>query len=333
VNGIAQRPVVVLTGASAGIGRAVARLLAEHGARLGLVARGRERLGATAAEVERLGGEALALPLDVSDSYAVEAAADRVESTFGPIDAWINNAMASVFSPIRDLRPGELERVTDVTYHGVVHGTRAALRRMQPRDRGTIVQVSTGLAFRAIPLQAAYCAAKHAVSGFTDALRCELRHERSGVRLTMVHLPATNTPQFDWIENHLPRRPAPPDPIYQPELAARAVVWALDHAPRQLYVGGPTVLALWAQRLFPGLADRYLARKAWEGQLSEEPEPSSRRSNLWEPAPGDHAARGRFDARAVDRSAQLWLATHRPVLLGALTMAAAFLLRAGWRRG
>jgi NAD(P)-dependent dehydrogenase (short-subunit alcohol dehydrogenase family) len=306
--------VVVVTGASAGIGRATVRELARRGARIGLIARGVERLEATAREVEELGGRALVLPLDVADAAAVEAAAGRVEEELGPIDAWINNAMASVFSPIREMTAAEYERVTAVTYLGVVHGTLAALRRMGPRDRGTIVQISSGLAYRAIPLQSAYCAAKHAGLGFTDSLRCELLHDRSRVRVTVVHLPATNTPQFDWVANRLPGRPSPPDPIYQPEVDVKGILWALDHAPRQLYIGAPTVAALWAQRLVPGLADRYLARKAWEGQLAPEPDPPSRPSNLWQPVPGEQGAHGRFDDRAVERSPQLWMATHRPLL-------------------
>jgi NAD(P)-dependent dehydrogenase (short-subunit alcohol dehydrogenase family) len=327
--------VVVVTGASAGIGRATVRELARRGARIALIARGEERLQATAREVDELGGRALVLPLDVADAAAVEAAAARTEDELGPIEAWINNAMLSVFSPIREMTAAEYERVTAVTYLGAVHGTQAALRRMLPRDRGTIVQISSGLAYRAIPLQSAYCAAKHAVTGFTDALRCELLHDKSRVRVTMVHLPATNTPQFDWVENRLPGRPAPPDPIYQPEVDARAILWALDHAPRQLYVGGPTVAALWAQRFLPGLTDRYLARKAWEGQLAPEPDTPSRPANLWQPVPGDQAAHGRFDDRAVDRSAQLWMATHRPLLaaIAGVAGAAAGLLWSRRRRG
>jgi NAD(P)-dependent dehydrogenase (short-subunit alcohol dehydrogenase family) len=321
--------VVVVTGASAGIGRATVRELARRGARIGLIARGVERLEATAREVEELGGRALVLPLDVADADAVEAAAERVERELGPIDAWINNAMTSVFAPIRETTPAEYERVTAVTYLGVVHGTLAALRRMQARDRGTILQVSSGLAYRAIPLQSAYCAAKHAGLGFTDSLRCELLHDKSRVRLTSVHLPATNTPQFDWAASRLPGRPSPPDPIYQPEVDARAIVWALEHAPRQLYVGGPTVALLWAQRLLPGLTDRYLARKAWEGQIA--PEPPARATNLWEPVPGEQAAHGRFDGRAVDRSTQVWMATHRP-LLAAVAGAVAAAAGALWLR-
>ena len=321
--------VVVVTGASAGIGRATVRELARRGARIGLVARGRERLEAAAREVEELGGRALVLPLDVADAVAVEAAAARTEEAFGPLEAWINNAMLSVFSPIAELTAAEVRRVTEVTYLGVVHGTQAALRRMLPRDRGHVLQVGSALSWRAIPLQAAYCAAKHAVLGFTDALRCELRHERSAVRVSMVHLPATNTPQFDWAASRLPRRPAPAGPILQPEVAARAILFALEHPRRQLYVGGTTVAALWAQRLVPGLADRYLARKAWEGQLGEEPEPGGRRGNLWQPVPGAWAAHGRFDERATGRSLQLLAATNRRTLgaLAALAALGALLLR------
>jgi len=325
--------VVVVTGASAGIGRAVVRLLAARGASLGLIARGVERLEATAREVESLGGRALVLPLDVADATAVEDAATRVEEELGPIDAWINNAMVSVLSPISDLSAAEVERVTKVTYLGTVHGTQAALRRMRPRGHGVILQVSSGLAYRAIPLQAAYCAAKHAVLGFTDSLRCELLHEKSGVRVTAVHLPATNTPQFDWMENHLARRAAPPDPIYQPEVPARAIVWALEHTPRELHVGFPTVAMLWAHRIAPGLTDRILAGTGWEGQLSEEPEPPERSSNLWRSVGGTQEAHGRFDDRAVDRSPQLWLATHRPLLGAALAGVALGALVARFVRG
>jgi NAD(P)-dependent dehydrogenase (short-subunit alcohol dehydrogenase family) len=312
--------VAVVTGASAGIGRATVRELARRGTRLGLVARGREGLEATAAEVERLGGRALVLPADVADADAVEEAARRAEETLGPIDVWVNNAMLSVFSPIRQMAPDEFRRVTEVTYLGVVHGTRAALRRMQPRDSGLIVQVSSALAYRAIPLQSAYCAAKHAVLGFTDSLRCELLHDRSAVRVTMVHLPAVNTPQFDWVRSRLPRRASPPDPLYQPELAARAILYAIDHPRRDVYFGASTVELLYAQQLVPGLVDRYLSRYVWDGQMSSEPEDPERPHNLWQPLPGDHGPHGRFDDRALTRSRQLWATMNRP-LLGATAAA------------
>jgi len=327
-------PVVVITGGSAGIGRATARALARRGARIGLLARGRDGLEAAAREVEELGGQAVVLPADVADDAAVERAAERTEQAFGPIDVWINNAMVSVFAPIRAMTALEFRRVTEVTYLGVVHGTQAALRRMLPRDRGLVVQVSSALAYRAIPIQSAYCAAKHAVLGFTDALRCELLHDRSAVEVTMVHLPAVNTPQFDWVENHLPNRPAPPDPLYQPEVAARGIVSAIDNPRRDLYVGSTTVAARYAQRFLPGLTDRYLARTAWEGQFSAEPDDPGRPSNLWDPLPGDHGAHGRFDDRAKGRSAQLWMTTHRGGLAAAAVgFAGLFCLLAGRHRG
>jgi NAD(P)-dependent dehydrogenase (short-subunit alcohol dehydrogenase family) len=329
-------PVVVVTGASAGIGRATVRELARRRARLGLVARGRDGLEAAAREVEAAGGHALLLPGDVADPAALEDAAAKTESAFGPLDAWVNNAMVSVFSPIRQMTAEEFRRVTDVTYLGVVHGTLAALRRMQPRNRGVIVQVSSALAYRAIPIQSAYCAAKHAVLGFTDALRCELLHDRSRVQVTMVHLPAVNTPQFNWVKNRLPGRPAPPDPIYQPELAARAIVYAMDHPRRDVYVGSTTLRALYAQRFIPGLTDRYLARTAWEGQMANEPDDPNRMDNLHGPLPGDHGAHGRFDDRALGHSLQAWVATHRTEVTMAGAVAAALGgLRAllGRRRG
>jgi short-subunit dehydrogenase len=314
--------VAVVTGGSAGIGRATVRELARRGTRLGILARGLDGLDATVAEVERLGGQALALPVDVADADAVEEAARRTEEAFGPIEVWVNNAMASVFSPIRAMTSGEYRRVTEVTYLGVVHGTQAALRRMLPRDRGLIVQVSSALAYRAIPLQSAYCAAKHAVLGFTDSLRSELIHDRSQVQVTMVHLPAVNTPQFDWVKNRLPNRPAPPDPVYQPELAARAILHAIDHPRRDVYCGDTTVKLLYAQRFIPGVTDRYLARHAWEDQMAGEPDDPGRPHNLWSPLPGDQGAHGRFDGRAKDRSLQLWGATHRPALAAAALGAA-----------
>jgi NAD(P)-dependent dehydrogenase (short-subunit alcohol dehydrogenase family) len=325
--------VVVVTGASAGIGRATVRLLARRGARIGLVARDRERLEKTAQEVESLGGRALVLPADVADAEAVEDAARRTEEAFGPLDAWINNAMLSVFAPIWQVTPAEFRRVTEVTYLGYVHGTLAALRRLMPRDRGVIVQVSSALAYRAIPIQSAYCAAKHAVLGFTDALRSELLHEKSRVKVTMVHLPATNTPQFDWVTNRLPGRPAPPDPLYQPEVAARGILFALDHPRRDVYVGDTTVKALYAQRFFPRLFDRWLAANAWEGQMdASEPDDPERPSNLWEPVRGAWQAHGRFDHRAVDRSAQLWVTTHRGAIAAAAAGVAGLAALIGWRR-
>lgn len=296
---------VVVTGASAGVGRAVARAFAERGASVALVARGRDGLHAAAREVEAAGGRALVLPLDTADAAAVEHAAARAEAELGPIDVWVNNAMVSVFAPVSQLTADEVRRVTEVTYLGYVHGTLSALRRMAPRDRGTIVQVGSALAYRSIPLQAAYCGAKHAIEGFTESLRCELRHDRSGVRVTSVHLPAVNTPQFGWVRNRLSRRAQPVPPIFQPEVAARAIVWAADRAPRELKVGWPTVRAVYLERVVPGLLDRYLAAKGYDGQQTGEPADPDGPDNLFGPLPGDAGAHGRFDERAHRSSPHL----------------------------
>jgi NAD(P)-dependent dehydrogenase (short-subunit alcohol dehydrogenase family) len=303
--------VVVITGASAGVGRATAANFARRGARIGLLARGRSRLEAAKAEVESLGGHAIALPTDVADSAAVEAAADAVEREFGPIDIWVNNAMATVFSPAWEVTPDELRRATEVTYLGAAHGTLAALRRMRPRNHGTIVQVGSALAYRAIPLQAPYCAAKHALRGYTDAVRCELLHEGSKVHLTMVHLPALNTPQFSWGRTRLPNHPQPVPPIFQPEVAADAIVWAAYHRRREVFVGWPTVKAVFGNKLAPRYADRKLAEMGYEAQQTQEPLPPGRPDNLFEPAPGDYGAHGVFDARARARSIQLWISKRR----------------------
>ena len=310
--------VVVITGASAGVGRATARAFARRGARIGLLARGSEGLDATRREVEWIGGQALALPTDVSDADVVESAAKAVENAFGPIDVWINNAMVSVFSPIKWMEPDEFRRVTEVTYLGYVYGTLAALRRMLPRDYGTIVQVGSALAYRGIPLQAAYCAAKHAVEGFTDSLHAELLHDKSNVKLTMIQMPALNTPQFDWVKSRLPKRAQPVPPVFQPELAADAIVWAVDHPRREYWVGGPTVRAVLINRLFPGLVDRFLARTGYQSQQTSQPEDPERPHNLWEPVPGEPGAHGRFDDQAKDVSVQFWLNKHRrPIALAA----------------
>jgi short-subunit dehydrogenase len=303
--------VVVITGASAGVGRATAQAFARRKARIGLLARGRERLEATRGEVEAAGGRALVCPTDVADANQVEAAAAAIEDAFGPIDIWVNNAMTSVFSPVKQMTADEIRRVTEVTYLGYVHGTLSALRRMLPRDRGVIVQVGSALAYRSIPLQAAYCGAKHAIVGFTDSLRCELIHDSSNVRLTAVHMPALNTPQFNWVLSRLPRKPQPVPPIFQPEVAADAIVWAAHHNRRELNVGWPTVQAIWAQKVFPGLLDRYLAKTGYDGQQYDGAADPNRPSNLWEPVPGDFGAHGDFDSRARDWSPQLWANTRR----------------------
>jgi NAD(P)-dependent dehydrogenase (short-subunit alcohol dehydrogenase family) len=309
--------VVVITGASSGVGRATARALAAGGARLGLLARGREGLEAARAEVEQAGGEALALPTDVADPDAVDKAAQAVEREYGPLDVWVNNAMVSVFSPVAELEAEEIRRVTETTYLGTVYGTLAALRRMLPRDRGVIVQVGSALAYRAIPLQAAYCGAKHAIQGFTESLRTELLHEGSNVKVTMVQLPALNTPHFSVVKSRLPRHPQPVPPVYQPEVAAEAVVWAADNpGRRELWVGGSTVRALLADKVVPGLLDLYLARAGYESQQTDEPIEPERPSNLWEPVPGDRGTHGIFEAEAHSGSRQLWLARHRTLLLG-----------------
>jgi NAD(P)-dependent dehydrogenase (short-subunit alcohol dehydrogenase family) len=293
------------------VGRAVARAFAREGANVGLLARGRDGLEGARREVEELGGRALVLPTDVSDAEAVERAARTVEREFGPIDVWINNAMVSVFSPVKQMRPEEYRRVTEVTYLGYVYGTLAALKRMLPRDRGVIIQVGSALAYRGIPLQSAYCAAKHAVQGFVDSLRCELLHDNSRVRVTMVQLPAMNTPQFSWVKSRLPRKPQPVPPIYQPEVGAEAVLFAARNDRREMYVGYPTVQAIVGDKVAPGFADRYLAKNGYDAQQTREPVGPGRRDNLWEPLPGDHGAHGTFDDRASASSPQLWLNMNR----------------------
>jgi short-subunit dehydrogenase len=294
---------VVITGASAGVGRATARVFAERGAALGLIARGQEGLDATVKEMSACGVQAIAISADVADASAVEEAAERLERELGPIDVWVNNAMVSVFSPVDQLTAAEARRVTEVTYLGCVHGTLSALARMRRRDSGTIVQVGSALAYRSIPLQAAYCGAKHAVEGFSQSLRCELLHDNCAVRITMVQLPALNTPQFDWVRTHLRRSPRPVPPIFQPEVAAKAIVWAAEHAPRELKVGWPTVRTVYLDRIVPGRIDRYLGRRGYELQQGDYPTDDQRHDNLFEPLGGDHGAHGGFDAdsRATSR--------------------------------
>jgi NAD(P)-dependent dehydrogenase (short-subunit alcohol dehydrogenase family) len=295
-----SKRVVVVTGGTAGVGRATVRELARRGASVGILARGVEGLDAARDEVEALGARALAIKTDVANPAEVESAAEWIETELGPIDAWVNNAMVSVFSPIRSTTADEFRRVTEVTYLGVVHGTLAALRRMLPRDSGVVVQVGSALAYRSIPLQSAYCAAKHAVAGFTDSLRSELLHDHSGVRVTMVQLPALNTPQFDWVRSRLPQRAQPVPPIYQPEVAARAILRAIERPEREFHIGLPTVAAIQLQKLVPGLLDRYLASTAYDGQQTEEPEDATRADNLFAPVGVDLGAHGRFDAMARD---------------------------------
>lgn len=322
-----QPQVVVITGASAGVGRAAAVAFAKRGARLGLIARGRERLHEAVEEVHANGGEAIALPADVARAREIERSASIVEDRFGPIDVWVNNAMTSVFSRVSDMQPREYRRVTEVTYLGVVHGTLAALHRMKragPAGRGCIVQVGSALCYRAIPLQSAYCAAKHAIIGFTDSLRCELIDEGSDIHLTVVHLPAVNTPQFGWVKSRLPSKAQPVPPIFQPEIAADAIVYASQNRRREVLLGMPTVKATMGQKFIPGWLDHYLAENAIDGQQTNEPEDPNRPHNLWRPVPGHHGAHGEFDDRAKCWSGQWVLSKHRSlagVLAGAAVIA------------
>jgi NAD(P)-dependent dehydrogenase (short-subunit alcohol dehydrogenase family) len=289
---------------------------------VGLIARGWDGLEGARREVEAAGSQAIVLPVDVSDADAVEAAAERVERELGPIDVWVNNAMVSVFSPVAKMTADEFRRVTEVTYLGFVHGTLSALKRMKPRDRGTIVQVGSSLCYRGIPLQSAYCGAKHAVQGFTESLRCELIHDASNVRVTMVHLPATNTPQFDWSRSRMPRRAQPVPPIYQPEVAARAIYHAAHHYRREWNVGWITDVVLAGNAVLPGVGDHYLAANGYESQMTSEPEQRGRADNLYDPLPGDHGARGRFGDRSAAYSPQLWFTQNRGMVLAGLGLAA-----------
>jgi short-subunit dehydrogenase len=320
--GNSSKEVVVITGASAGVGRAVVREFARREASIGLIARGKERLEAAKREVEQAGGKALALPVDVADAGQVESAAERVENELGPIDIWINDAMTTIFAPIHQIQPDEFKRATEVTYLGFVYGTMAALKRMRPRDAGTIVQVGSALAYRSIPLQSAYCGAKHAMIGFTDSLRCELIHQNSRVHVTVVNLPAMNTPQFSWCRTRLPRQPQPVPPIFEPEVAAEAIYWAAHHKRREVYVGGSTVMAIYGQEVAPGFADWYLGRTGYEAQQAPEALPANRPDNLFEPAPGDYAAHGIFTEQAKNFSLQVWLDLRRkPLALAAAGLA------------
>jgi NAD(P)-dependent dehydrogenase (short-subunit alcohol dehydrogenase family) len=317
-------PVAVVTGASGGVGRAVARELATHGYDVALLARGSAGLAGAVADVEQTGQRALAVPTDMADWTRVRDAARRVENELGPMQVWINVAFTSVFARFTDIRPEEYRRVTEVSYLGYVHGTRAALDHMLPRDRGAIVQVGSALAYRGIPLQTAYCGAKHAIQGFHEALRCELLHDKSNVHTTMVQLPAVNTPQFDWVLNRLRHRAQPVPPIYQPEVIARTVRHAAEHPQRREYwCGETTALTLIANAVAPGLLDRYLARTGFGSQQTQQPNPHGSPANLWEPVDGktgtDHGAHGRFDDRALSRSPQAWLSRHHAVALTGLT--------------
>ncbi|WP_407292572.1 SDR family oxidoreductase [Stutzerimonas zhaodongensis] len=292
----------VICGGTAGVGRATAHAMAKAGFRVAVIARGEKGLSDTRQALEAYGTEVLAISADVADAEAIDLAAERIESELGPIDVWVNAAMATVFGPAESITAAEYKRVTEVTYLGFVHGTLAALRHMQPRNRGTIVQVGSALSYRAIPLQSAYCAAKFAIRGFTDSLRCELIHANSGVRLTMVQLPAHNTPQFDWSRNKMNQRPQPVPPIHTPEVAARAILRAANEAPRELWLGRASFQAIIGNMFMPGLLDRMMAKQAWSGQLTDEPADTQRPDNLFEPVEGLHRIDGRFDDRVKDHA-------------------------------
>jgi NAD(P)-dependent dehydrogenase (short-subunit alcohol dehydrogenase family) len=325
---MAGRPVVVVTGASAGVGRAVAKMYGERGAAVALLARGAKGLAGAAADVRAAGGEALELPTDVADHEQVYAAAERVEAELGPIDVWVNCAFSGVFAPATEITAEEFKRTTEVSYLGFVYGTKAALDRMKSRDRGAIVQVGSALAYRGIPLQSAYCAAKHAIQGFTESVRAELLHDKSNVHITMVQLPAVNTPQFDWVLSKLPHRAQPVPPIYQPEVAARAIVYAGDHPQRREYwVGASTVGTLIGDKFGGGILDRYLGWTGFSSQQTPQPQPADAPANLWEPADGpdghDFGTHGRFDDRATAHSPQLWASRHHGLLGAAAGVVAA----------
>jgi short-subunit dehydrogenase len=310
--------VALVTGASAGVGRATVRRLAADGYDVALLARGRDGLEAARTEVERLGRRALAIPADVADQEQVEEAAERTESTLGPIDVWVNNAMTTVFAPFKDIEPDEFKRATEVTYLGTVWGTKAALDRMQPRDRGSIVIVGSALAYRGIPLQAPYCGAKHAIKGFFESLRTELRHDKSNVHVSMVQLPGHNTPQFLHCRAKMPNVPQPMPPYYQPEIGAEAVHWAAHNRRRELWVGAPTVKTIIGNRVAPWLVERTLAKQAYKGQQTDKPLPPDRPDNLTAPSPGDLGAHGPFDKDARTSSFQADVARRRG-LVGMVT--------------
>lgn len=318
-----QGEIVVVTGGSAGVGRATVREFARHGADVAVLARGKERIDAACAEVEAMGGRALGISVDVADGDAVEAAAERIERELGPIDIWVNNAFAGIFSPFMEMTPEEYARVTDVTYMGQVYGTRAALKRMLPRDSGMIVLVGSALAYRGIPLQSAYCGAKHAIQGFLDSLRPELDYRDSRVKMCMVQLPALNTPQFDWARTHMGKKPKPVGKIYQPEVAARAIHFAAHSNRKEVWVGSTTTQAILGDEAASFLLDEYLAETGVDGQAASTPVSPERKDNLFEPVPGDFAAHGRFDDVAHDSSTQMWLNRHRGAIAASLAVAAA----------
>ncbi|GAB3559903.1 SDR family oxidoreductase [Spirosoma fluminis] len=321
------KKVVVVTGASAGLGRAIVREFAKEGADVALIARGIDGLEGAKKEVEACGGKALICQLDVADAAAIEKAASKIEEKLGPIDVWVNNAMNSVFSPINQMKPEEYKRVTEVTYLGQVYGALAALKRMQPRNRGSIVFVGSALAYRGIPLQSAYCASKHAINGFYDSLRAELLHDKSEIKTCMVQLPAMNTTQFGFVRSRLPRKPRPMGTIYQPEVAARGVVYASKNNHREYYIGWPTVEAIVGNKIAPSFADWQLARTGFDGQMTDQPADPDRQDNLWEPIPGDHGAHGPFTEQSWSFSPEFWAAKNKlPLAAFGLALIAGVLL-------
>jgi NADP-dependent 3-hydroxy acid dehydrogenase YdfG len=317
-----EEQVVVVTGASSGVGRAIARAFAAAGAKVGLIARTRDALEEAANEIAALGSEALVLPLDVAEPKAVSAAAREVVARFGRIDTWVNDAMVSVFSPVHRTTADEYRRVTEVNYLGTVHGTLAALEQMRKQGEGVILQIGSALVYRSIPLQSAYCASKAAIRGFTDSLRCELFHEKSRIRVCMLQLPAVNTPQFDVVRTRLPRRPKPVPPIFQPEVIAKAALYAATHPSREMWVGGSAVKAIVGQRFFPALLDRYLGKIGYDAQQTDEPIDKYRPDNVFAPLPGDRGAHGRFDGESHEFSLELWARLRRGALTGALAAGA-----------
>lgn len=318
-----ERKIAVITGGTAGVGRATVRAFAKRGYDVAILGRGPQGLEGARSDAEDAGGRGLAIQTDVADAEQVDAAAQRVEAELGPIDVWVNNAMTTIFSPVARITPEEFRRATEVTYLGTVYGTMAALRHMQPRDRGCIVQVGSALAYRAIPLQAPYCGAKHAIRGFTDSLRCELLHDGSSIHITAVHLPALNTPQFVWCRTRLPNHPQPVPPIFQPEVAADAILFAAEHHRREVWVGAPTYKVILGNKLVPGLADRYLARTGYDSQQTDEPVEDDRPDNLFEPVSGDHGPRGPFTERSKGSSKFLWATKHRGLVMSATLVLAA----------
>ncbi|MDE1895876.1 MAG: SDR family oxidoreductase [Rhodospirillales bacterium] len=327
-----MRKIVVITGAGAGVGRATAEAFAKKGCDVGIIGRDRERLESAAEALRQLGVRSFAYAADVADAEAVEAAADAIEAELGPIDVWVNNAMATVFAPVGNVSAEEYKRATEVTYLGTVHGCKAAIRLMTRRGKGVIINVGSALAYRSVPLQSAYCGAKSAIRGFTDSLRSELIHDRSGIRLCMVHLPAVNTPQFNWALNKMGRRPQPVPPIYSPTVPARAIVFAAFHPRREIWVGFPTIKAILGNRIAPGFADWYLAKAGYTGQLTSEPEPKDRPANLFEPVPGDYRAEGRFKDQERRISLEMFTDRHKTAAIGIGIALGISALAAIWRR-